>query len=74
MAKIIHYRDRCIGCGICHEQHPEMWRMSRKDGKATLINGSRKNGIYVLKVPLESANSMQAMARACPVKIIKTGP
>ena len=71
MPKIIHYRDRCIGCGICHEQHPSLWRMSKKDGKATLINASRKNGIYVLKISDQEAQDMQSMAKACPVRIIK---
>ena len=42
MPKLIHYRKKCIGCGICYQQQPLHWRMSKKDGKATLLNAVTK--------------------------------
>jgi ferredoxin len=42
MFKIIHYRTKCIGCGICYEIEPILWRISKKDGKATLLNSESK--------------------------------
>lgn len=71
MPKVIHYRNKCIGCGVCYEMMPASWRMSRKDGKATLIKAVVKKGIGVLEVGLESEESMEAVARACPVRIIR---
>lgn len=71
MSKIIHYRDKCIGCSVCFEMQPEIWRMSKKDGKATLLRAIEKKSIYMLPVhPSMEALSID-VAKACPVKIIK---
>lgn len=71
MPKIIHYRNKCIGCGICVELQPELWRMSKKDGKATLLQAHAKKDVYVLAVNEVIHLQTQAMAQQCPVKIIK---
>jgi ferredoxin len=71
MAKIIQYRRNCIGCGVCVEQQPELWRMSKKDGKAILLNGIGKKDLFILKIAPASQDKSEAIAIACPVKIIK---
>lgn len=71
MAKIIHYRDKCIGCNICYELQPEYWRLSRKDGKATLIGGKLKRDNYVLPIPDHDIVKSKEVAEHCPVKVIK---
>ncbi len=71
MPKVIHYREKCIGCGVCYEQQPEFWRMSKKDGKATLIKGQRKKEVYVLEIPAAAVVQSRETALACPVRIIK---
>jgi len=71
MPKLIHYRDKCIGCAVCNEQQPEYWRMSKKDGKATLIKGTKKNQVYVLEIPAAASEKSRETALACPVRIIK---
>lgn len=71
MTKIIHYRSKCIGCGICQQQQPGHWRMSRKDGKATLINAAVKKDVHILPVHRHWQQASQEVAAACPVKIIK---
>lgn len=71
MTKIIHYRDKCIGCGVCFEMQPELWRMSKKDGKATLLRATAKKAIYVLPVSKSLEQTTLEVAGACPVKIIK---
>ncbi len=71
MPKIIQYRRNCIGCGVCAEQQPELWRMNKKDGKATLLNGTGKKDLFILNIPTALQISTEAMATACPVKIIK---
>jgi ferredoxin len=72
MFKIIQYRNKCIGCGICFERQPGIWRMSKKDGKATLIDAELKKGIYMVTVNEKLKFQSQETAKACPVKIIKT--
>ncbi len=74
MSKIIHYRDKCIGCGLCHEQLPQLWRMSNKDGKATLVNASQKRHVYVLLLNEIYRHSLQQIIDGCPVKVIKIEP
>ena len=70
MAKIIQYRNKCIGCGICFEIQPAVWRMSTKDGKATLLHAVNKKGVYQLPVNANNQERLQEVLAACPVKII----
>lgn len=70
MTKIIQYRNKCIGCGICFELQPTHWRMSKKDGKATLLNAAGKKDIYHITSTFPLALS-QFVAKSCPVSAIK---
>lgn len=71
MANIIHYRNKCIGCGICYEMMPAVWRMSKKDGKATLLNAVLKKDVSILKIDQAIIAASKKIAHACPVKIIQ---
>lgn len=71
MSKIVHYRNKCIGCGLCHEQQPELWRMSKKDGKATLLNSVNKKEVYLLGLNEIYREKLEEVVKGCPVKIIK---
>lgn len=68
MAKIIHEREKCIGCGSCAALCPKYWQMA-EDGKSKLLNSSPKEeGIFELEV--ENLECNQEAADACPVQII----
>lgn len=71
MHKVIQYRNRCIGCGICYELQPELWRMSKKDGKATLVKSVGKKQVSILSIPDSEVPKSLEIAAACPVRIIK---
>ncbi len=71
MPNIIHYRNKCIGCGICYEIMPEVWRMSKKDGKATLLKSVLKGNTSVLQIEEAMVGNAERVAEACPVRIIK---
>ena len=71
MAKIIHYRNKCIGCGICFEMQPEVWRMSKKDGKAILLKAAAKKELFILEIHKALIDKSAMVATACPVNIIK---
>lgn len=71
MNKIVFYRDKCIGCGICYEQQPALWRMSRKDGKAVLLNSTNKKNVFVLPISMAILHQTKKLALLCPLKIIK---
>lgn len=71
MPKLIHYRDKCIGCGICYELQPDIWRMSKKDGKATLVKSVQKRSVYVLDINEQIREQSYATIEACPAKVIK---
>lgn len=73
MPKVVQYRNKCIGCGICQERQPELWRMSKKDGKATLLGAEKKKDTYVLSIPVFQQSDTEEIAAVCPVKIIKVG-
>ncbi len=68
MTKIIHERDRCIGCGACVSICPKYWDLS-EDGRSTIkegINTEKEN--YELEV--ENIGCNQDAADACPVQCI----
>ncbi|KKU85548.1 MAG: 4Fe-4S ferredoxin iron-sulfur binding domain protein [Parcubacteria group bacterium GW2011_GWA2_47_9] len=68
--KIIHQRDKCIGCGVCAVLCPEFFEMG-EDVKADL-KGSKENkktGNFELVV--EDTKCAGEAAEGCPVEIIK---
>jgi ferredoxin len=71
MVIITHQRDRCIGCNYCVELAFDRWRMSKKDGKVTLIGGENKKGFYTVRtIDYEYEDNLKA-AQACPMNIIQ---
>jgi ferredoxin len=71
MPKIIHYPDKCIGCGICQEMQPDIWRMSKTNGKAVLLHATVKKGVQQLMIHASLQSLSQQVAKACPARIIK---
>lgn len=71
MIRILHHRDKCIGCYYCVDIAPARWEIDEIDGKSTLIESIEKKGIFIAKAPdMEYDENLQA-AEACPVGIIK---
>ncbi|MBD78680.1 MAG: ferredoxin [Crocinitomicaceae bacterium] len=71
MVIITHQREKCIGCNYCVEFAFDQWRMSKKDGKATLIGAVNKKGFHTARVQDENLEANEKAAQACPVKIIQ---
>ena len=71
MVRIVQQRAKCIGCNACVEAAPHRWRISRKDGKCTLVVGIDKRGFYVTLVGDDEYEDNVAAAKHCPVNIIK---
>lgn len=70
MVVITHQREKCIGCNYCVEFAFAHWRMSKKDGKATLLGATNKKGFHTLRTVDEDFADNKKAADACPVKII----
>ena len=71
MFRITYFRNKCIGCNGCVEAAPARWRVSRKDGRCTLIGGEEKSGIYRALASMEEYEDNLMAAANCPVKIIR---
>jgi ferredoxin len=71
MVIITHQREKCIGCNYCVELAFERWRMSKKDGKATLLGGENKKGFHTVRVDDSELEANERAAKACPVNIIQ---
>lgn len=71
MVIITHHREKCIGCNYCVELAYDRWRMSKKDGKATLIGGENKRGFYTARVEDDEFEQNKKAAIACPVNVIQ---
>lgn len=71
MIRIIQQRAKCIGCNACVEVADYRWRVSRKDGKCTLIGGAEKKGFYSVLVNDDELQDILLAAKNCPVNIIK---
>ena len=64
-------REKCIGCNYCAEFDAEHFRMSKKDGKAVLLQSQEKRGFHTFKTANDfSFDAAEKAANACPVKII----
>jgi ferredoxin len=50
---------------------PELWRMSKKDGKATLLGATEKKAVFIQLVNRADQQRTIEVTRACPTKIIK---
>ena len=49
MPKVIHEREKCIGCGACAAVCPDFWEMS-DDGKSVLKGGKKAGSNFELTV------------------------
>ncbi|MBS1636729.1 MAG: ferredoxin [Bacteroidetes bacterium] len=71
MIRITQQRAKCIGCNACVEAAEERWRISRKDGKCTLVGGIDKKGFYTVVVPDHEYDANRMAQQNCPVNIIR---
>ena len=71
MHKITHYREKCIGCNACVELAPDRWRISKKDGRCTLVGAKEKKGIYHVDIHEFELEDNTRAAISCPVNIIQ---
>lgn len=69
--KIVHQRDKCIGCNSCVENTPKFWKISNEDGKADLVGSVKKGHFYVLETSNIFLEKNKKAAVDCPVDIIK---
>lgn len=69
--RIIQQRHKCIGCNACVEAAPQRWRMSRADGKSTLIGSIEKKGFFNVRIDETELESNQLAIKNCPVHIIQ---
>ncbi|HQW00580.1 MAG: ferredoxin [Bacteroidia bacterium] len=71
MIRITQQREKCIGCNACVEAASYRWRISRKDGRCTLIGSTEKNGLASVVVGEDEFEDNKIAAKNCPVRIIK---
>lgn len=71
MPKLIHYRNKCIGCGSCALEQPEHWEMDTTDGRANLKNSKNKSGVFQKQVEEFETIRCKSVVDLCPVNCIK---
>jgi len=67
--KIIHERQKCIGCGSCTALCPKYWEMA-EDGKVHLLNSKTNPKTGNDEREVEKIECNKEAAEACPVEII----
>lgn len=67
--KIIHEREKCIGCGTCAAVCPKYWEMAQ-DGKSDLIGAKNDPETKNQEREVEQTGCNQEAADSCPVQII----
>ena len=70
MVKIIHEKEKCIGCGSCTILCPKYWEIA-EDGKAHLINSKINSKTGNEEIEIQKLECNQEAADACPVQIIR---
>ena len=71
MVVITQQREKCIGCNYCVEIISRRWRMSKKDGKCTLIGATNRKGFHTVHVGDDEFEENKRAGEVCPVNIIK---
>ncbi len=71
MIRVIHYRNKCIGCYACVAHAPSRWRMSKKDGKSVLLGAKEKKGVWSVVMGEEEREENLRAERVCPVGVIQ---
>ncbi len=70
MFKVLHYKEKCLGCAYCVEAAPALFQVNDSDGKVDLIGSKEKNGIQSLSVNDALLDEAKEAAELCPAKII----
>ena len=65
--KVVHEREKCIGCGACAAVCPGFWEMA-DDGKSKL-KGSKKEGNN-FELEVKEAGCNKEAEAGCPVECI----
>ncbi|MBS3072379.1 ferredoxin [Candidatus Pacearchaeota archaeon] len=69
--KLIHRRDKCIGCNVCFEASPSNWKINQEDGKADLIGGKEvKKGLFIKEISEAEKEENKLAEDNCPMGII----
>lgn len=68
--KIIHQREKCIGCGSCAAVCPKCWTMG-DDGKSALFNCQPNPKNNDCELETENIGCNQEAADSCPAQCIK---
>ena len=71
MIVITYQREKCIGCNYCVEMDFENWRMTKKDGKSTLLGSVNRKGFHTLRLNSGDIDLHDRVAKVCPVDVIK---
>ncbi len=71
MLKIIHQRDKCIGCFYCVEIAPNTWTIEETDGKSFLIESIKKKKLYIATISDFEYDENKEAADVCPVNCIQ---
>ena len=68
--KIIHERDKCIGCGSCVMICPKYWKME-ESGKAHLIGSKLDKKTQVETLEVQKTECNREAIDVCPVQCIR---
>jgi ferredoxin len=68
--KIVHEREKCIGCGACAAINPNCWKMNVDDAKVDLLNSEEKGNEFILELDGSKKEDNVEAAESCPVNCI----
>ena len=69
MPKIIHQREKCIGCGSCVVLCPKYWALD-EEGKATLKESKINPETGSQELEVERPDCAKDAADSCPAQAI----
>lgn len=71
MKKIRYSRLKCIGCGICAVEAPNIFTIGKHDAKVELLDGQPEKNYHERILWPDELQVMQAIVKLCSVKAIQ---
>lgn len=71
MGKLSINQKKCVGCGLCMNYNPSLFKIDTKTFKAKIKDKQKLVESTTINVSVEKLEKIKEIARCCPAQAIK---